>query len=112
MEFLIAVPSRYIVRQGESKFILREAMIGIVPEPIRKRMDEVGYATPQDAWFRGPSRRWAEDLLNSFTIEHCHLWHKKGMLELWQEYMNGADQHRNVIRRIINVHLALETFGG
>jgi len=40
------------IRKGVTKYILREAMKGIVPEKIRQRKDKMGFATPQDEWFR------------------------------------------------------------
>jgi asparagine synthase (glutamine-hydrolysing) len=43
-----------IINKGFTKVILREAMKGYLPEEIRLRKDKVGFATPEDKWFRTP----------------------------------------------------------
>jgi asparagine synthase (glutamine-hydrolysing) len=40
IEFLLACPAQYQIRPGMSKFLLREAMRDILPEPIRVRHDK------------------------------------------------------------------------
>ncbi len=40
IEFLLACPAQYQMRPGISKFLLREAMHGMLPEPIRMRRDK------------------------------------------------------------------------
>ena len=44
-----------IIKNGYSKSILRESMIGYLPEEIRKRKSKVGFETPQEFWFRKES---------------------------------------------------------
>ena len=41
---------------GDTKRVLRRAMYGILPERVRTRRDKLGFATPEEAWFRGPLR--------------------------------------------------------
>ncbi len=40
------------IKKGLTKYILREAMKSILPEKIRLRYDKIGFATPEDEWFR------------------------------------------------------------
>jgi asparagine synthase (glutamine-hydrolysing) len=35
---------------GRGKWLLREAMRGLVPDPILDRRDKVGFTTPESAW--------------------------------------------------------------
>jgi asparagine synthase (glutamine-hydrolysing) len=49
-EFIFSLPVDYILRDGWTKFILRKAMEGIVPEQIAWRKDKVGFEPPQDNW--------------------------------------------------------------
>jgi asparagine synthase (glutamine-hydrolysing) len=50
IEGTFSIPSAYKIHAGWSKYLLREAMKGIVPEVIRRRTDKVGFATPEKAW--------------------------------------------------------------
>jgi len=52
VEFLFSIPSHYKVKNGVTKYILREAMQGILPEPVRMRRSKFGFSTPMDEWFR------------------------------------------------------------
>lgn len=53
VDFLLSLPPEYIVSpRGERKFVFREAMRGILPEPIRARRDKVGFAADDNLWLR------------------------------------------------------------
>jgi asparagine synthase (glutamine-hydrolysing) len=52
VEQTISMPSDKIIRNGTTKYILREAMRGTLSEKIRMRQDKIGFDTPQDEWFR------------------------------------------------------------
>lgn len=52
VERTISLPSYLLINKGTTKFILREAMKGILPEAIRTRNDKIGFRTPADTWFR------------------------------------------------------------
>lgn len=44
------MPAAYKIHDGWSKYLLRASMEGTVPDPIRKRTDKVGFATPEHGW--------------------------------------------------------------
>ena len=64
-EFVLSLPESYLVsRDGETKYIFREAMRGIVPDEILNRRDKIGFRTSEqellrknsdlvDDWLRG-----------------------------------------------------------
>jgi asparagine synthase (glutamine-hydrolysing) len=56
VEFSIALGDRHKIVGGDTKRVLRRAMDGILPEKVRNRRDKLGFATPEEAWFRGPLR--------------------------------------------------------
>jgi asparagine synthase (glutamine-hydrolysing) len=50
-EFVLALPEDYLVgRDATRKRAFREAMRGIVPDPILERRDKVGFAVPVRSW--------------------------------------------------------------
>lgn len=66
VEGTLSLTSDQIIRDGWTKWILREGMKGILPERIRLRRDKMGFETPEDAWFRAPVwREYVADLLHS-----------------------------------------------
>jgi asparagine synthase (glutamine-hydrolysing) len=56
VEFSIGIGDRHKIVGGDTKLVLRSAMKGILPEKVRCRRDKLGFATPENEWFRGPLR--------------------------------------------------------
>jgi asparagine synthase (glutamine-hydrolysing) len=56
VELSIALGDRHKVVGGDTKRVLRRAMSGVLPEKVRDRRDKLGFATPEETWFRGPLR--------------------------------------------------------
>lgn len=54
VEKTLALSSDNFIKDGYTKVIMREALKGILPERIRTRRDKIGFATPQNDWFRTP----------------------------------------------------------
>ncbi|MBL7901665.1 MAG: asparagine synthase (glutamine-hydrolyzing) [Bacteroidia bacterium] len=52
VEFLFTLPSSYKIKEGWTKALLRDAMIGILPKEIERRVDKVGYEPPQANWMK------------------------------------------------------------
>ncbi|CAN5805921.1 asparagine synthase (glutamine-hydrolyzing) [soil metagenome] len=53
VEFVFKLPDRLLLRDGWTKWILRNAFKGIVPDPIAFRVDKLGYEPPQERWLEG-----------------------------------------------------------
>ena len=50
--FALALPAEYKIQRGVTKYILREALKGIIPEEIRMRVDKLGFPAPERAWLK------------------------------------------------------------
>jgi asparagine synthase (glutamine-hydrolysing) len=50
-EFILNLPLNYIINdQGTTKYIFREALKGITPDPILQRKDKIGFTPPETRW--------------------------------------------------------------
>ncbi len=54
VEFLFALPASYKIKGGWTKALLRDAMHGILPPEIERRVDKIGYEPPQTKWMQNP----------------------------------------------------------
>ena len=64
VEQAATIPSKYKIRGRNTKFILKQALAGRLPETILKRR-KMGFPTPIEVMFRGELADYARDLLLS-----------------------------------------------
>ncbi len=113
LEFAATLPMKMKVNHGISKYLMKRAMRGILPDAVLDR-PKMGFGVPIDQWFRGPCREFLRDILLSAkartrgyfapkTIERMVEAHQRQdanfgyrlyallMLELWhREYADRA----------------------
>ena len=58
VEFSLGLPDALKIGGGVTKRVLRDAMSGILPDPIRDRVDKIGFETPESVWMTGAQRHW------------------------------------------------------
>jgi asparagine synthase (glutamine-hydrolysing) len=51
-EFVMGLPGEFKLSDATTKRVLRGAMAGILPEKVRRRMDKMGFVTPEEVWLR------------------------------------------------------------
>jgi asparagine synthase (glutamine-hydrolysing) len=74
VEKTLASKNSSVIKKGMTKFILRDAMKGILPEKIRIRKDKMGFGTPEDEWFRKDSwRKIIEEILGSDSFKNRNI---------------------------------------
>ena len=82
VEQVFAVPAHERFAAGKPKFLLRQAIADLVPEPIMQRSDKMGFPVPIFEWFQGSIRPFVEDILlgqqtvqrgvfNAKAVERC-----------------------------------------
>ena len=64
VEFAATIPPESLLRDGETKLILKRAVRGLLPPSVLARAKR-GFAIPLGRWFRGPLRDYVHDLLLS-----------------------------------------------
>ena len=65
VEFVFRLPDQLLMRDGWTKWILREAFRGIVPAAITDRIDKLGYMPPQKRWLG--NRVWPDVMVQQLT---------------------------------------------
>ena len=53
VEYAFALPDEMKIRGAVTKWILREAMDGLLPQSVRNRNDKMGFVTPERIWLAG-----------------------------------------------------------
>jgi len=52
VEFTLGLPNDYKLSGGTTKQVLRAALEGVLPEPVRTRQDKIGFATAEQMWMQ------------------------------------------------------------
>ncbi len=72
IEAVFALPASCKIEGGWMKQLLRLAMAGVVPEPVRLRRDKIGFAPPEDRWLahlaREPEAWFTPALAEFFNV--------------------------------------------
>ena len=109
-EYCFSLPNRFKIRNGVGKWILREAMKGILPEDVRTRKDKSGFIAPADEWFRTINRKQIFDIINSDSFNSRNLFDIKRVNEMFEEHVERKKNHQMVLWQIINLELWFRRF--
>lgn len=87
--YVFSLPPESKIGQGYTKLVLREAMRGLLPEPVRTRRDKIGFAPPLADWFRSDLRRWLLDVVGHDEIEASDLWNRAAVCNWLEGKLSG-----------------------
>jgi asparagine synthase (glutamine-hydrolysing) len=88
VEFAWRLPENVKVRNGTSKWILRQVLYRHVPPELIER-PKMGFGIPLGEWLRGPLRDWAETLLGEQRLREAGLVDHAVVRRYWQDHLDG-----------------------
>jgi len=109
VELAASVPYKYKMRHGLTKYLLRQAARGSVPDVILSRRDKMGFPTPIDVWF---SRRGRTVLsfLGSPEVKARGILDRKRAIEVVSDHVRGKSNNSFLIWKMINIELWFSLF--
>lgn len=111
VEFSLALGNDHKIVGGDTKRVLREAMRGVLPESVRLRRDKLGFATPEQAWFRGPLRGLIHEGVETTLRRYPDLLNAAGVRSLRDDMLDGAQPVDFKLWRIVSLGIWGERFG-
>jgi asparagine synthase (glutamine-hydrolysing) len=103
VEFNLSLWDKHKIVGGDTKRVLRSAMRGILPERVRTRHDKLGFATPEQTWFRGPLRQHVIDGVEATLERYPGLLHADETRALRDAALDGRRPLDFTLWRIINL---------
>ena len=106
VEYVLGLPSDQKISNGQTKYILREEMKGILPENIRKRQSKVGFDTPEDEWFREPYfKEYISDIISSSEFKNLNYFNIEQVRSLYKKHLNNEINASKEIWKLINMYI-------
>jgi asparagine synthase (glutamine-hydrolysing) len=95
-EHVAALPFNQKLRSGWTKYVLRQALRGVLPERIRLRRSKWGFVTPEEVWMRGPL---AATIRQTFSeARFLPAWSNVSRLrEGFDQYCRGHNQYMHSV---------------
>jgi asparagine synthase (glutamine-hydrolysing) len=100
VEFAATIPSSMKIRKGESKWILKQAMRGRLPDEILTRRKQ-GFPTPLNRMFQRDLSGYVRDLLLSSRATSRGYFKRDAVERLIEEHMSKTTDHHIVLWKLI-----------
>lgn len=88
VEFAWTLPIDYKLRDGQTKWPLRQVLYRHVPRELIER-PKMGFGVPIDKWLQEPLRDWAENLINPLRLKEEGYFNPAPIREKWLEHLSG-----------------------
>lgn len=104
VEFTCTLPERLKLRGGTTKYILREAMKGVLPEAILSR-SKMGFPVPIGAWFRGAYKHVIDEYVLSERAHSRGIFNADLVRELVTRHQSGGENHDERLWALVNFEI-------
>ena len=88
VEFSWQIPQDLKIREGQTKWVLRQILKKYVPAEFFHRPKQ-GFTLPLEIWLRGPLREWSEQLLEPKLLEEQGFLNVEMVRQKWDEHLSG-----------------------
>ena len=103
-EFVSSLPDSWLVKEQQTKRILREAMKQLLPKNILRR-PKVGFRVPVNEWFQGPMKDYLFDhLTGSGSITKVY-YHQKELNKVLEEHVQAKQNHEKLLWTLLNLEI-------
>lgn len=110
VEYLFSLGPEYKIRNGFTKYILRESLKGVLPDRIRLRRDKMGFATPLEKWFRIDLKEKVREIFNSEEFKSRPYFDSARVLKTYEQFIEGKKDVCYAVWSWVNLELWLRRF--
>jgi len=110
VEFVMSLPSKVKIKNGQKKWLLKKAMSGILPESII-HAKKAGFGVPYHLWLKGPLNELFNDKVSELKINQCNLLNWKYIARIKEENDKSQRDHSFMLWKVLNLMIWLSDNG-
>lgn len=110
LEFVATLPAEMLMGSAQTKYVLRQAMGGILPESIVTRWHKQGFVPPITGWLRGDLRGLVETIFNDSSFNKTSIWDPVWCRRAWRRFRAGEAELAPTIWKILISECWLDRF--
>jgi asparagine synthase (glutamine-hydrolysing) len=107
VEFAWSLPLAYKLRDGVTKWPLRQVLYRHVPRELIER-PKMGFGVPIDHWLRGSLREWAETLLAETRLRSEGFFDSAPIRQKWVEHLSDQRNWQHLLWGVLMFQAWLE----
>src|SRR5262245_60382960 len=109
LEFAARVPVSLKLKDGRSKYLLRQLLERRLPRPITER-GKRGFEAPIGEWLRGPLAPMATDLLMDGRLRDRGIFEAREVERIWNEHRTRRADHPHRLWQLVMLELWFRQF--
>lgn len=100
VDSIYEMPFEYKIKDGYTKAVLRDALDGVLPEKVRRRVSKFGFETPGDKWFAENSDYYRNEFKKSL-LKFSSLFETDRIMT-WYDKVGNTRERNALMWRIID----------
>ncbi len=109
LEFLATVPPHLKLRNGTTKYILKELLAKRVPENLLNRKKS-GFRLPIEVWLKKELRFLIEDMLHDHRFKERGIFNVREVESMWSHFISGKQDYAHLFWQILILELWFRKF--
>jgi asparagine synthase (glutamine-hydrolysing) len=108
VEHVVGLPGEWKLRGRTTKWLLKEAMRGVLPPAVLGRGKE-GFSIPLKNWLRGPLEPFMRDLLDEGRLRERGWFAPAEVRRLVEEHVQGRENHAHRLWCLMSLELSMRS---
>ncbi len=96
VELASRLPMDMKIRDGETKWLLRQVLYQYVPKELIER-PKAGFGIPLAEWLRGPLKDWVESLIDEEKLAREGYFNVHYIRNLWHAHLSGKRNNQSLL---------------
>jgi asparagine synthase (glutamine-hydrolysing) len=110
VDFSLALGNQHKMQGHETKQVLRRAMSQFLPPEVLGRQDKLGFATPEEIWFRSSLKGWLHDGVEKTLSLYPQLFDAPLLRQMRDAMAEGTLRPTSALWRVVNLGIWGERF--